>query len=463
MTRAPVCAYVRGKAKQHASLPAARPPSLMLFLSALVAISVILWRHYHVPSLQQQAEQLRAMTASQFPVAQSIHIRLADVGFRFPDLAAAVQKQLDYRLDLIGCPYRYPIINDLPDVIERPDHPRGPEPVFYTGPDSSSGSFQTNAALGEEITDGGHEKDRNYDGQNHVKGCSGNNASVHPEYGVLLHYWYEPGVWMDEHSFTAHMSYNLTFMHRNDLPFFVTQAIFDTLIAPDLAMWKSREPFLHYVPDYAINVIAAEELGSPAPEILEAIELFLAGYSALTTTHVEAVDVSRKLIPPSYLRNTTSQVTFVFSTSLRPYADHVQGVPVFHLDKLPRVASIAGAEYGTARDHIAPRLSHDAYDISDLVHGMRQVIESSLRLPKNYEHLGLRVHASLKHFAVQGIHECLDLLVEHGVSRSSDSLRLYAELCGLIDGILMEQSHDWEHRLLQVHHIHTQLQKLIVT
>lgn len=405
----------------------------MLFLSLVALIAAWALLNRPTPLGPENVVALRLLVEN-LPVTQNIHIREDSPGLRFPDLVAAAQAQLDHRLRNENVSFHYSLVDHLPQNIGRLDRSRTIEagPMITTYDESA----ETNTALTNLPTSEDTFADR-----------------TAPEYSVGLVFANTNSMFLDYLKPKVILSYNMDTVHRNDLPFFLVQAIFDHLLEADLALGNLKNgSFSNYKPHFEIGFVAVEESGSTPKEIQSAIKKhfseiisFLAPFAKVTIRFF-AVDVTKSRVPVAQAKNSSDTVNFFYLTSLEGFANSIQGVLIFHMG-LEKQNETLGEEklYGTALLEKQKYSSHPTYNITAFVQDATRTLLESIGIPfSSSSNLLMRVESALKFYTITGIVEKLDQLAGDFNEKS------FLQVAGLVDEILSNNEHDWKKYLLQV-------------
>ncbi|GEQ67575.1 hypothetical protein JCM33374_g1240 [Metschnikowia sp. JCM 33374] len=461
----------------------------MIILTLAVAISA--WIIFNTrnreapPTYVDQAKQLRQFIAYNFSVPQEVNVQFSDRGFRFPDLVEAAQLQLDFRLKQDNVPYKYVLVDRLPKTISRPptdleemlqreviltDEAVTPKPfgeetdVLSTSVDKTQDSVTTET--GTNVTSSIVDLDADdLEDASSVTNSSGvSSKSVvprMPEYAVELDFNGSPKLSMDLIKLKVYMSYHLDFIHQNDLPFYITQAVYDMLLKPDIDMWKdihgSRRKFRDVTRRLKVNFVAAEESGETHPEIADAISQHMRKFDDIKAyvdvqQSVHVLNVSKQRAAAHFLQNTTDELTFFYSTTLRPYANTIQGVPLRHLDLLAKETNIEGDPQGTEYQERFRQSQIDTYDVTSFLEEATDFIKGAVRFSvPGSSNLVLMAETTMKHYTIIGLTEVLDALLETDISFD---VEIYKEVCKVVDKILQEGNHDWAEHLSVVAALH---------
>ncbi|OBA20779.1 hypothetical protein METBIDRAFT_205754 [Metschnikowia bicuspidata var. bicuspidata NRRL YB-4993] len=470
----------------------------MFVLAVAAAFSAWLLFQTPAPTSQvQQARLLRDFVLANFSVAQPVHVDFGDRGFRFPDLVEAAQRQLDFRLAADGIPYRYPLRDRLPKVVPRPETEleaalarpplltdEGDGPSGGGGPSTAEDPVGAGSNVGEWTSVLGGSRDGDARGNSrdlepstlanprHLepstlgRGLSNTSAAAPqtrvPEYSVEIYFQDLPRLSLDLVQLKAYMAYSLDFIHQNDLPFFLTQAIYDTLLQPDLDMRRQMLAGRCRLQDVTrhlnINFVAAEELGETRPEISAAIlqhmrqfEAILAYVKIVPSVHV--LNVLKHRATAGLLHNSSSELSFFYLTTMRPYANSVQNVPLRHLDPLAKEPLSEGNVYGTEYQRRLRLSQTDTYNITSFLEDATRAIKQAIRLPRDCSNLRLVAESVMKHYILGGLVEMLDLLI----AQEPFDTRAYMHILRIVDDILLEETHDWASRLTEVMALHDKL------
>ncbi|KAF3993735.1 hypothetical protein FT663_01148 [Candidozyma haemuli var. vulneris] len=409
-----------------------------MFVPIFVAVLAAIGAYFHLsPTLSTadpsvaQIEALRDYVSNDFAVSQPIHIRFRDIGFRFPDLIEATQVQLDYHLRSRGIPYRYPLIDELPKHIPR------------FGGESTVTKTADVFVLTEDGTEVITSSEPTAD-------ADSVDVSIAPssEFSLDMAQGGNIGVWLDSYKYRAMMTYTLEAIHANDLPFYLAQTISDHLCEIDLNAYANRHTidFDLYVPQLTLNVIAAEDSVKKDSSVVEdalkeSIDKHLDAIRPFVnvTSKIQTIDVTKNRIPLQSMKNSTSQLTFIYSTTLEGFLNQIDGSHVYHLTRdVPK--EISGDTYGTEYIEAQKLNENPRINITDFLSSAFNVLESQVGLTEKCSNKHLEVYFITKAHAINGISKTLDL-----ISKSPDAanLLIFKEVCGLIDTILTEQEHDW--------------------
>lgn len=393
------------------------------------------------PSKLDQANHLKAFVTNNFNISQPVHVRWGGRGLRFPDLVAATQLQLNYRLQQDGIPFTYPLINDLPDLFL---------PVTTT---------TTPSAVEALVT--GHEED---DTETSDPLYSVFNNEEPSEFSVELVIYKELAIWLDTHNFKATMTFDMAHVHSNDLPFYLTQTLYDHLLAPDIRMagnmksWK----FEYYRPHLHLNFVAAEERNDSPASVTKELVLYAKFIASLMapianiSTSFHVWDVTGAKMPPNLSQNTSDILTFVYLTSLKGIVNQIQGIQLHHLEPSKNKEVLTSDEQGTR--FIPPYTEFDAnvFNVTGFVRGATHSIEQRYGISEgDSNNVRLKAHFAAKHICIKGIIASLDLLINVG-NFDED---LFNALCQLVDEILAESLHNWKDHLSRVHTIYQRIRK----
>lgn len=164
---------------------------LGVFMAVLPLIP-LLWYTYN-PATQLGMLKL---SLDKLQITIPIYLKFADAGFKFPDLVEASQIQLDKVLE--GSRFRYELVGRL-------DQPKIQHDEKHDGD------------VDDDAESAGNEEDQLKD-----------------KYVLELEIAEENWVIVHPRLPRATLFYSLSAIHANDLPFYVTQAIVDHLVYPDL-------------------------------------------------------------------------------------------------------------------------------------------------------------------------------------------------------------------------------------
>ncbi|KAM9910209.1 hypothetical protein OXX69_004699 [Metschnikowia pulcherrima] len=435
-----------------------------------VAVALSAWLLFsasgHEKTHLEQAKMLRDFVKHNFSITQEIDIEFGDRGFRFPDLVRAAQLQLDFRLSSDNVPYKYVLVDKLPAYIESPSTETerlwNKEVVLtdegYVVPKTAENSVTVECASSSSlnITETHSSKPESE--------VFGSKSILGSEYTVELYFQDVPKLSLDLVQLKTYMAYHLDFIHQNDLPFFLTQAVYDMLMKPDLDMLKEIHTGIRTFKDVTrhltVNFVAAEESGTTRTEIAEAISQHMRQFEAIheyvnITSHVHVLDVSKRRAAPNWLKNTTNEVTFFYSTTMKPYADAIQGVYLRHLEPMEKEIQIEGDRYGTEYQSRWQRSQIDTYNVTAFLEEISAGIKSAIHMPVHgSSNIRLSADALMKHYTILGITEILDQIIGNEVFNEIK----YRNICDLVDEILVHRNHDWSSRLTEVADLHKKLE-----
>lgn len=400
---------------------------MLPILAAIVWIGIFIFRK-NGPSVEN-VENLRRYVSDEFSIEQGVSIRFGDRGFRFPDLINATQVQLDFHLKDRGIPYKYTLIDELPNIIQRPER--------ANKLDTPEILFSPTETVPEETSTAGEaplQKKQSHD----------------TPFVVELALTDSLGVWLDLTSFQAYMTYDIESIHANDIPFFLAQTLVDHLFATDIALYERRD-FISmelYVPEMKVNFVAVEDRAALENNpIDEAIQQLVKGYFepftpfVHITPHFTTVDVTKQKIPPHLLSNSSQQITFLYLTTLEGILNVIGGVHVHHLVKekpQPLPADMYGTEYQEAvKKNATPRIN-----ISSFMTTAFKNTEDVLGLEEPCNNKYLQIYFTNKIYTIRGIVDILSILIKRRLIK--EDLDIYKEICQLVDTILKESIHDWE-------------------
>lgn len=403
----------------------------MIAASATVVLLACLgsWLLNKEPFGRPQVDALRLLVAERFPVNQNIHILFENTGLRFPDLVTASQMQLDHILQQQNILFRYTLIDDLAQEFDPFLSVAEPtSPMLITLDATESLSVKATVAEAKERTK--------------------------PTYSVALALSDSVSIYHDIFAPKVIMGYDLNAVHKNDMPFFVTQAIIDHLLAVDFSTAKllCNSTFADYSPRLEVNFVAVEELGDTPSEIVEAIrnhfaeiQQRLSPFAKLDVRFV-LVDVTKNRLRPANTKNSTQSLNFVYLTSLLGFADEIQGVPIRHLTK-EKVERLKDGEvlYGTELLERQRKLDSATYNITSFVQSAQFAILSASGLPMvDSENLAMRAESAMKYYTITGIVGELDRITQN-LDKTA-----FLQVAKLVDHILTQDEHDWHEYLLQV-------------
>lgn len=408
-----------------------------VMLAVLVAIVGAIAFFFPRSSPEAEARVLRDFVASNFSVSQPVHIRFGDRGFVFPDLVEAAQAQLDFRLRNDGISHRYPLVDELPKRIERLPEEEDVVPDFVLTDDVTDEVSRTET----EPVETGEIEARSTD----LSGDSG----IIPRYVLELLQHGLTGMWMDlegETELKSVLTYDLDVIHRNDIPFFVTQALYDNLLLSDLLMHeevKSKQ-FSDYQPEVYVNFVAAEDQGISSDAIKDEFESHMAQYERVApfvriNSHFHTMDVTKARAKPNWIRNTTNELTYFYLTSMKGYANSIQGVYLHHIDRVTVSSEPTGDPYGTDYLEQQKRANTATYDVSSFLEQVASEVEEHVHLPgPEAANIRLRAESAMKHFTLKGIVSILDQFLAGKCGPD-----VYKKICALVDQIMTENEHDW--------------------
>lgn len=421
----------------------------MIFPLTVAALAIWLaLSSFNLPD-RKLAESLLEYVTHNFAIRQDIHILVGDLGLRFPDLVEAAQRQLDHRLRLENVPYVYNLVDELPKIVVRPRNKDfEPLEVILTPSDETATSEL------ESPTENGQLDSPSETSDSNLFFTSDESRPI-PEYQVQLVLADRVGIWHDLHELKVILTYSLEACHQNDLPFFLTQAVIDHLMAPDLELLtNSSRDFSQFTPLLKINIVAAEELGE-SPETLKrelgsAVDLLASQISPYVETSTEfvVVDVTKKRVPTAFLSNTTSTLNLFYLTSLAGITNKVQGVDLFHIH-YEDVEERSYDPYGTA--HSQQRATERRYNSTEFVKEATLAIIRAAGLGNlEAENVNLLVESTMKHSTISGVVAVLEDLLR---AEEFDSEKFQA-VATLVDTILSENSHDWSKHLKTIYKLY---------
>lgn len=465
----------------------------MFTIPVIVALlGCLVWLLQPQPSGIERVVKLRDFVEHNLTLTEEVYIESGNRGLLLPDVVAAAQAQLDYRLRNGGVRLLFKLVDHLPKKIEpalesrplieatatsdeskEPQNPKTIETAVITEAAplevSEQDLNQAYARLEEEI--------RNHEAPPDNSTNSSNSGNVNkPKFNdravraLELYFYDTPHMWVDLYEPIAFLAYNLEQTHRNDVPFFVTQALYDALLQPDIEMWEQmvhREAqkdanttlFDGYRPEVKVNFVAAEESGDSPADIIESIERYMERYSIVEpfvhiSTTVQILDVSKRRAAKHLTKNSTLELTFFYLTSLRPYANSVQGVPLHHISPELPPAAPPHDHFGTAYKEYEKRVNTVVYNISDFLLAASEEINKFVGLPlTDTQNLHLKTASALKHYTMLGIKDTLTKLVDP----DKYSEPVFSEICQLVDTILVETHHNWLAHLSHIHRVYKSL------
>lgn len=436
----------------------------MLLPISVVLVSAWLALTLFGNSDRQNAESLRDFVIHDFPVTQNIHIRVADIGLRFPDLVEAAQAQLNHRLSEEKIPFKYELVDELPRKVKKPKNLLWEPADMVLTVDAT----ETDTGKGTETETSLHTLDlEGQESENSTEGDANNtkidlelsNSSllanftrVAPLWVVELAHTDKLSVLVDIHEPKATLTYNLESVFTNDLPFYLTQAIFDSLLLAELEMWRNVQfGQFQYQSALKVNFIAAEELGNTPKELKDEIEKQMKYLESKISPYVQithkfsTVDITKQRIPKQYTNNSTS-LNFVYLTSLSGIINSVQGIQLYHIAENEEIEGEGGNEKEKTEG-----LTLSGHNSTQFLTDIETEIKLALRIPDfELENLNLAVESIMKNSAISGIVAVLDDLLK---STEFDKVK-FAEVTKLVDAILKEKQHDWSAWLKQVNEIY---------
>ncbi|RKP28424.1 hypothetical protein METBISCDRAFT_25022 [Metschnikowia bicuspidata] len=412
-----------------------------------IAIALVAWiALQYRPSPHDQLAKLRHFVAHNFSVHEEIHINAGNRGLLLPDVVAAAQMQLDFRLLTAGVPLKFTLVDQLPTRIAASTET---QPIPGATATASEEVLTADLAPRKDSSDA---------------------TDAQPRRPLTLFirrldlYFHDtPHLWLDLYEPRAMLAYNLDQVHRNDVPFFMAQVLYDTLLEPDLAMWKQiltpGRKFADYRREVRVNFVAAEESGESPPDIIAGIKKYMARYALVEpfiriNSSVQILDVSRRHAAAYLTRNSTHDLTFFYLTTLKPYTNSVGGVQLYHMAPEPPAQAPPLDHYGTEYQAYQKRLDTTVYNISGFLQFVSLEIAKFVGLPDSTTaNLVLRSTSAMKHHTIMGIRECLDLLLAPGNYRRE----VFAQVCQLVDTIMTSRYHDWASHLSRVYDLHREL------
>ncbi|WPK26571.1 hypothetical protein PUMCH_003929 [Australozyma saopauloensis] len=418
-------------------------PSL---ISLLLAWVLLLWSRRQAP--HEQAAQLRQFVQNYLTVCEEVAVVAGNRGLLLPDLVTAAQKQLDYRLKQDAVRLKFELKDDLPTRIK---------PATETKP--IPGSMATATVDNSTVELNNREENGQIESQ---------SPEVPSEPQSLLGRTLEllfydvPDMWVDLVEPRTILVYNLEQVHQNDVPFYMSQALYDVLLEPDLKMWQSSKllSFADYRQEVTVNFVAAEESSESPQQILDSINTYMKRYEFMAPFlriqwSVQVLDVSKRRAARHLTHNTTQQLTFFYLTSLKPYADAVQGVPLYHVSPAAPESPALQDHYGTQYEAHQKRLKTTVYNMTSFFSGVSKAIGQFVYLPESSSmNLSLRAASLMKHTTLKGIEEVLTTLLE----RENFEPKLYHEICTIVDSIASNQKHDWPSHLQRVYKVFHELE-----
>lgn len=425
----------------------------MLYPLVVAAIAVWIAIASLGDSDRKHAQDLRDYVATNFAVTQNIHVRVADLGLRFPDLVNATQAQLDHRLRTHQIPFRYELVDELPTKIKKTRNPLWEPAEIVLTVDSTEYILQdetqtmTESSPTESAENGSDAQDIHVE-EEIVSEQSPSRTP--PQYVVELAYTDKLGIWVDLYEQKATLTYSLESVFTNDLPFYLTQAIYDNLLSAELEQLAAVNygQFDHYHPRLNVNFVAAEELGATPQELQSEIDGHMKYLASQIDPYVQlsyeflTVDITKQKIPREYLANSTSTLNFVYLTSLAGIINNVQGIELYHISENLIELDENDQQNGLASGHNSTAFMEE----------YAEVIKDAVSLPKSDTgNLNLLVESSMKHSAISGIVAVLDALLQ---AEKFDRAK-FGEVVELVDNILSEKEHDWSVWLKQVYGLYT--------
>lgn len=468
----------------------------MLTVSVIIALlGYLAWLLQPQPSIHQQVVRLRDFVEHNLTLTEEIYIESGNRGLLLPDVVAAAQAQLDYRLKKNAIRLRFKLIDHLPkkiepalesrplidalvttDNIQESENPKTIETAVITEPGAPN-FIEKDALLASYHLEEKIQKNEAL--SDHSMKLSASEIVGLPEFddrvvrSLELYFHDTPHMWVDFYQPIAFLAYNLEQTHRNDVPFFVTQALYDTLLKPDIEMWEqmvfkeaqkdvNETLFDGYRQEVRVNFVAAEESGDSPADIIESINRYMERYSLLkpfvrVSTSVQILDVSKRLAAKHLTKNSTLELTFFYLTSLRPYANSVQGVPLFHISPEEPPTEPPHDHFGTAYKEYEKRINTVVYNISDFLLAASEEINKFVGLPlSDTQNLHLKTASALKHYTMLGIKDTLTKLLDPETFSESG----FSDVCHLVDTILVETHHNWLDHLPRIQNIYKSLQKV---
>lgn len=419
----------------------------MIFPITVAALAIWLAIGSFNSSDRKLAESLLEYVTQNFAIRQDVDIRVGDLGLRFPDLVEATQLQLNHRLKQANIPFVYNLVDELPKIVIRPRNKDfEPEEVIITPvetPSSTESDFAVPTNLENDNSVG-----KDSAGDNSSAATSTISRTI-PEYFVELVLADKVGIWQDLHELKVILTYSLEACHQNDLPFYLTQAIYDHLLLPDVELFDTGRDFSQFVPQLKVNIIAAEELGE-SPETLRShlestMEFLASQISPYVETSIEffVIDVTKKRVPAALLSNNTATLNIFYLTSLAGITNKVQGVDLYHIYQ-ENIQEYSHDPYGTAYREHSQRAKHGGYNSTDFEKGATLAIKEAVGLGDfAVENVNLLVESSMKHTTISGIVAVLEELLR---VETFDSEKFHC-VAELVDTILSESTHDWSKHL----------------
>lgn len=380
---------------------------LLLAVAAIIA-GVLLW--HPTPKVADQARDLRQAVLHNLTFPQPVEIVAGNRGLKLPDLVQAAQLQINYRLAKDGLPFAYLLVDSLPTVIPREDLPPPAPPMIIT--DDAETALETAGASALTEPEPEVVGELLQLGQQEQPGTLAGPAN----FSVEIHYGDHLSVWMDVEDPKAHLRYSLDDVHTNDLPFFLTQTIYDILLGPDTASWPalSGVSLQHHNQNLTVNFVAAED-SAQSPEIVaDLIRHHLQRYDAISrlvsvNVAFHTLDVSRRRADASLLGNTSDSLTLWYTTLLGGYADSIQGVALYPIP--PQESAYEGSEHGTAYER--HMMTNHGYDVAPFLADVDSAIEQYLGLPHGGSaNLCTRAELALKHRTIRGFAEVLGRIAD---------------------------------------------------
>lgn len=437
----------------------------------ITIVGLSLWLAYllHKPSLDEQITRLLHCLENDLVVREEVYVRAGNRGLLLPDVVAAAQAQLNFRLRSNDIPLEFILVDELPKLIE---------PIMKTRPVPTSATQENFTESIETKRNEGIDENhsqleagfQNLDNITVPSDIVAHRLDVTSSRTLELYFHDTPQMWVDLYDPVAILAYNLDQTHRNDVPFFVTQALYDALLEPDLTMWKQldysraagKSTFSTYRREVKVNFIAAEESSDSPCDIIKSLEEYMLRYSILdpfvrVNSTIEVLNVSKRRAAKHLMQNSSNELTFFYLTTLRPYANSVEGVPLYHISPKESPTQLPQDHYGTEYQEYQQILDMVVYNISDFVLAVALEISKFVGLPLSpTPNLVLKTSSAMKHYTILGLRDSLALMREKpGVPKA-----MYQEVCLILDSLVLELRHNWLHQLARVYEVYQELTKL---
>lgn len=425
----------------------------MLIPAVILLLAWIAFLLQKSPPPHEYAARLRHFVAHNLSVCEEVHITAGNRGLLLPDLVQATQAQLNFRLKADSVPLRYVLVDELPKHIPAAMETKPIPGSLATATEESPDTITSEIRIGVK-----------------EESLFGSNYSVTLPCPILakrtleLYFHDRPHLWVDLYEPLAILAYNLEQVHRNDVPFFTTQVLYDALLEPDLAMWKqcgpkTRRSFQQYCREVQVNFVAAEETSESPTHIIQSIERYMERFSILepfvkVNTSIQVLDVSKRRAAPHLTQNSSLVLTFFYLTTLRPYANSIQGVSLYHISPEPPQEPDLRDNYGTQYQAYQKRLQTTVYNMSDFLLGVTREVSKFVGLPDSSSaNLGLKTMSALKHYTILGVRECLDVLLNKDLYDDE----AYIKVSRIVDSMMTESHHDWKSHLKTIYEVYWSL------